>query len=111
MSAIFIQPVKHILNTSGGQRHAGIRSAIIEVERISIGTDGITAREYYIAYITGKLVRFLRAKDPFVAAQQAARWVFQVKEGQAQTINCSRRGIAYTMINDQPAAIRFDRGR
>jgi hypothetical protein len=52
---------------------------IIQTERIAIGSDDMTTRENDISNVAHALIVFLRAKDPFVAANQTGLGRFKLK--------------------------------
>ena len=65
---IVLKPLKNGAKTICGQGNARIRRAIVEVDGIAIGGNGIAARKDYVVHIPASLVAFFRAKEPFVNA-------------------------------------------
>src|SRR6185437_16549486 len=91
--------------------NAGIRRAVVEMDRISIGADDLPAGEHNVLDIAIALIRGLRAKHPGVSSPQANFRPFQIKERKAQAINTSRSGSADPVIDRKPTLRGLDRGR
>src|SRR5687767_4976426 len=63
--AVLVEPAQQRLDAPGGERDAGIRGAVIEVDRVAVGIDGVAARKGDIADVAVFFVLFLGTEDPF----------------------------------------------
>ena len=65
------QPVEQLADASRGQCHTGIGGAVIQVHRVAVGRDGVTAGKDDVADVAFALVRFLGTEYPVLAALEA----------------------------------------
>ena len=68
-TSILIEPVKQRTYARPGQGDGTISSAIIDVERVGIGIDGVSAREYDIVHVAVDLILRLRREYPGISSQ------------------------------------------
>jgi len=55
-------------NTSGGKGNARIRRAVVEVEGVAIGSNGVATWKHDVAHIATLLITFFWTKDPLITA-------------------------------------------
>ena len=80
-AGIQFQPRQKTTNASGGQGHARVGCSVIKVDRVSIGSNGLSAGKDNIAHITSPFVGGLWAKHPRVSPLQADVRPVQVEKG------------------------------
>ena len=85
-SAVGIQPIEESADLCGRQCDVVIGSAIVQPQRIAIRLQNMATGKDNIADIADTLVIFLGTKDPFVAADEASLWCFQIEEGETKPI-------------------------
>ena len=82
----FLKPIENGANTAGGQGNARIRRAIIDVNGVAVGSNGVAARKDDVVHIAALLVGFFGPKNPLIAAFQAPFRAVQIKQRQAQPV-------------------------
>src|SRR4029453_17484027 len=109
--AVGIAPTQKGANAAGSQSNAGIRGAVIEIDRISVCRDSIAAWEYDILDVSVSLVVSLRRKHPRISAHQTFFRPLEIEERQTQPVDGTRRRPSDAVINHQPASGGFNRWR
>src|SRR5258707_7119642 len=64
---VCLQPGQQGAYAAGSQADAGIRRAVIKMERVAVRGDGVAAGKDYIVYVPAYFVGFLWPKDPLIA--------------------------------------------
>ncbi len=64
------QPGQQSRNAAGRQRHAGVSRPVVQVNRVTVSADGLTAREDDLTAVSATLLRGFRAEDPAISALQ-----------------------------------------
>jgi len=64
LTSIRVQPGKKTADAPGGQSDAGIGRSVIQLDGVSIRSDGLPAREHNIVHIAVPFIRSLRPEDP-----------------------------------------------
>lgn len=77
------EPCEQRTYAARGDGHTGIRCAVIQVDRVSVRADRLSAGEYNVADISAALVRSFWTKHPGVSSLQADIWTIEIKEGKA----------------------------
>src|SRR2546430_1860816 len=78
---VVVQPVKEFSNASRRQRDAGIRRAVVEIDRVTVGADGVSARECDIADVSVALVIRFGPEDPRIPAKETLIGLVEREEG------------------------------
>jgi hypothetical protein len=76
---LFFQPLKHGMNTGCSHGDTCIRSAVIDMQGVSVRCKSVTTWEDDFIHVSVLLIWFFRTKYPLVAAFQAALWFIQIK--------------------------------
>ena len=97
---MLFQPFQHGAHAASGEGNAGIRRAVIQMERVAIGRERVAARKDDVTHIAVLFVRLFRTEDPFVAAFETVLRRVQIKQRQSQAIDAPSRGLLDTVINN-----------
>ena len=109
LTFIRVQPGEKTSDAAGSQSYARIGRSVIQVDRVSVGCDSLSAREDNIAHITAPFIGRFWSEDPRIAALQANIRPFQIEEREAKSINTARCGLPHAMVNYQPSLGSFNR--
>ena len=87
LAGIQVESGQQPTDAPGCQRNAGIAGAVIQIDRVSIRADRLSAGEDDIFHIPVTLVLSLRPEHPRVSALQADARILKVKQRRAQTVS------------------------
>src|SRR5271166_3388431 len=82
--AVGVQPRQKAANAAVGQRDAGIRGAIIQIDGVAIGGNRVAAGKHHVLNIAVAFVLGLRSKHPGISAIEAFFRLLQIKQSQAE---------------------------
>ena len=71
------------------QRHAGVTSAVVEVDSVAVGANGLAAWKDNVLYISATFIRGLRAEHPGVTTLETNLRMLEIEEGEAKAIDAS----------------------
>ena len=94
-------------NAARGQRHARVGRAVVKMNRVPVGPDGLAAWENHTADISGAFIGRFGAEDPGVAPLQAYLRLLEIEERDPETINASGRGLRALRDRAQAIPLRF----
>ena len=106
-----IQPREKSTNAPSGHRHARIGCSVIEMNGVSILSDGLSARKDDISNISRPLIVGFGAKHPGISSLQADIRPIDIEESESQAIDAARRRLPHAVIKHQPALCCFNRWR
>ncbi len=111
LTTIGIQPGKQAADAPCRQGNAGISSTVIQIDRVSISPDSLSARKHNVIHVSTTFITRLRAEDPGISALQTDLRLFKIEERQAEAIDASRCGLPHAVVNHEPTFCRFNRRR
>src|ERR1700722_2047330 len=81
-TAVGVQPREQRTNAGPSEGDRAIGGSIIDIERVAIGVDRISAGEHDVVNVAVTLVFRLRPKDPRITTQQAFRRILKFEKSQ-----------------------------
>src|SRR6185436_19270988 len=100
---MLVEPVQQLANAARGERNAGIGRAVVQIDRVAVGTQRVAAREGDVPDVPLALVRRFGTEDPCVAAQETVLRTVERQQGDAETIKTAGRRVPDAVIEHQPA--------
>jgi len=109
--AVLIEPLQELTNTSRRECYAGVRCAVVEIDRVTVGVDGVAAGEDDVGHVSLALVGCLGAENPRIAPKEAVVGLVEREKGDAETVERPRRRVPNAVIKHQPPSMGLNQRR
>ena len=108
---MFQDKAEHFGERGGGQRDATVSRAVVDPQFIRLWPVNHSARKHHSRYVSHEFVVLPRTEDPFRAASPDLCRLLKIKKRQAGAVERTGGGLAYAVIDQEPAFWGFDRRR